>query len=127
VKSVRKVLNEASAHGPDEEGCYAIDFDDGGAAEVFGDDVSEGCMVAVRGITRDLLRFLLDLLKAANWFMEPVMEESVAITSSPERPPTVSDDYQIVVCDSAEELGQLLSGGFRAWKKYRDQVASDEV
>src|SRR5262249_8412198 len=68
VESVRKVLQEASAHGPDEEGCYAIDFDDGGAAEVFGEDLSEGCMLTVRGLTRDLLEFLIGLLKAVNWF-----------------------------------------------------------
>ena len=124
LKAVRKVLKEASAQHP-HEGFYSINFSDGGAAEIFGDDLSEGCMVAVRGITRDLLRFLIDLLKAANWFMSPVMEESIALTSSPERTPSVPDHYQIIVCDSVEGLGQLLAGGFLAWKKYRDQVMGE--
>jgi hypothetical protein len=120
-------LKAASAHRPHEEGCYTIDFDDGGTAEIFGEDLSTGCMVAVRGITQDLVQFLTALLNAANWVMLPVLEEDLAIISSPEKKPEgLSGEAQLVVCNSPNELGKLLSGGFRAWKRYRDQVVGEE-
>ena len=86
-------------------------------------------MVALRGITPGLLQFLIDLLKAGNWSMVPAMEDIVAIVPSLESvKKNVPDDFpKIVVCNSADELGILLSGGFRAWKKYRDHVVGDDA
>src|SRR5262249_48761313 len=82
VKAVRQVLKRVGARGPDEHGCYVVELEDGGAAEVFGDGMESGCMVALRGITPDLTRFLFDLLKAGNWVMLPAMEPAVAVTTS---------------------------------------------
>jgi hypothetical protein len=80
-------------------------------------------MVAVRHIGPDLVQFLLDLLRAGKWVMLPVLEDPVAITASPESLKGLPDDFpQVVVCDSADELGTLLAAGFGAWQQYRNQI-----
>jgi hypothetical protein len=123
LSAVERVLKKAKAKGPDEHGCYVVELGDGGAAEVFGHDLSTGCMVAVRGMTPHLSRFLFNLLQAGNWVMLPAMEEAVAITTSPTSVKGVPADFpRVVVCDSAEELAVLLADGIRAWEQYRDQV-----
>ena len=125
LEAVRELLKRANAPAPDAYGCYFVEFDDGGGAEIFGRDLSKGCMVAVRGITPIFLQFLIDLLKAGNWVMCPAMEDNIAVTCSPECLKGVPDDFpKVVICNSADELGVLLSDGFLAWKKYRDVVSS---
>lgn len=124
VKAVTKVVKKASADDPSEHGCYFVSFKDGGRAEVYGDNLSESCMVANRGqLTADLMEFLFDLLEAGKWAMLPAMEDSVAITCSAQYLTGLPEDFpEVVECRSAQELSVLLSKGFRVWKKYRDQV-----
>ena len=125
VRAVQAVLDKATTRGPDVFGRHVVAFEDGGGAEVFASDLETGCMVALRGITPGLLH-PIDLLKAGNWGMIPAMEDTAAIVPSLESAKGVPDDFlPIVVCDSADELGVLLSGGFGTWKKYRDQVVGD--
>ena len=127
LKAVRQVLKQANADGSDEDACYVVQLGDGGGAEIFGDQLETGCMAALHGMTPDLIQFLFDLLRAGNWVMLPVMEDSVAITTSPESMKGISSDFpRIVVCNSAEELGTLLGNGVQAWEKYRDQVIGAE-
>jgi hypothetical protein len=113
------------ARGPDEFGCYVVEFGDGGGAEVFASDLGDGCMAAVRGLTPDLLGFLFDLLGAADWVMMPAMEGNPAIVSAPGLASAFADSFPEVVCGSPEELGAILSGGYEAWKRYRDQVVGE--
>src|SRR5262249_46615234 len=123
LQAVQAVLKKAKARGPDEHGCYVAEFPDGGGAEVYGDNLEESCMVAVRGITPTLLEFLFDILNAGNWVMLPAMEETVAITGSPNAVKNPPEDLpKVVVVNAVDDLGVLLSKGFGAWKKYRDQV-----
>jgi len=118
LEAVRKVLWQAKAGGPDEQGCYVVQLGDGGGAEVFGDDLATGCMVALRGMTPDLSRFLYNLLKAGNWVMLPAMEDAMAITAAPGAMRGIPDDFpRVVACNSAEELAALLAGGIGAWEK----------
>jgi hypothetical protein len=127
LRAVRQVLKRPAGHGPDVFGCHVVRLADGSQAEVFASDLATGCMVVLRGLTAGLLRFLFDLLKAGNWVMIPVMAEAVAITTSPGSMKGVPEDFpRVVVCNSTEELGTLLAGGFRDWKKYRDQVVGDK-
>lgn len=124
--ALRAVLKKVTARGPDEFGCYVVQFPDGGSAEVFGCELEQHCMVAVRGTTPDLFRFLFDILMAGNWVMLPAMEDAVAITCSPQSVKNLPGDFpRLVVCNSADDLGILLSKGFGAWKKYRDQIVGD--
>ena len=126
VKAVRAVLKRASAEGPDEFGYFVVETADGGGAEVSGDHLSESCMVSIRGLTPGLLTFLMDLLTAGTWVMLPAMEGNIAITTSPDHVKGVPEDFpEVVTCTSAEDLGILLSGGLKAWKKYRDQVVRE--
>jgi hypothetical protein len=83
-------------------------------------------MVALRGITPDVLRLLLDLLRAGNWVMIPAMENTAAIATSPEAFQSVPDGFpDSAICDSIEDLGMFLDRGFQGWKKYRDRVVGD--
>jgi hypothetical protein len=123
--AVRKVFERAKARGPDEFGCYVVEFGDGGEAEVFGSDLGDGCMVALRGLTPDLLGFLFDLLGAADWVMFPAMEGNPAIVSAPGLASAFADSFPEVVCGSPEELGAILSDGYEAWRRYRDQVVGE--
>lgn len=126
LKAVQEVLDKATVHGPNDFGCYIVRAKDGGETEVFASNLGHGCMVALRGITPGILEFLVDLLKVGNWCMVPPMEDNIAIVPSLRAVRSIPDDFpRIVVCDSGEELGALLSGGFCAWKKYRDQVVGD--
>jgi hypothetical protein len=122
LKAVRAVLGSAAA--PYSDGTYVVEFADGGTAEVFGgDDLETGCMAALRGdLTPELLQFLFALLKAADWIMLPAMEGNPAITALPGRAEGFADSFPEVICDSAEELGVVLSGGFEAWQEYRERV-----
>jgi hypothetical protein len=123
VQAVRKVLEKVQAQGPDEHGCYVVELEDGGGAEVFADKLQTGCMVALREITPSLLHFLFDLLKAGNWVMLPAMEGDIAITTAPGSIRGLPEDFpKVVVCNSANEMGVLLTKGVKAWQRYRDQV-----
>jgi hypothetical protein len=123
LEAVRKVLERANANGPDEFGCYVVKLDGGGSAEVIGDDLQTGCMVKLWGMTSALSQFLYDLLKAGNWVMLPVMEDTVAITTSPGSISGIPDDFpKVVVCNSHDDLALLLTKGVRAWENYRDQI-----
>jgi hypothetical protein len=84
---------------------------DGGGAEVFADRLETGCMIALRGLTPDLLRFLFALLRAADWVLLPAMEGSPAIVTSPGLASSFADSHPEVVCKSPEELGTVLSTG----------------
>ena len=80
-------------------------------------------MVALRGITPDLLQFLYDLHKAGNWVMLPTIEDPVAVTTSPKHLKGIPEGFpKIVICNSGEELGLVLTSGVKAWQQYRDQV-----
>ena len=124
LKAVRHVLESATAVGPDEHGSYLVRFADGGVAEIYGgNDPETGCMAALRrGLTPDLLRFLFDLLRAADWIMLPTMKDNPAITAMPGRAASFADSFPEVVCYSAVELGAVLTGGFEEWKRIRDQI-----
>ena len=77
------------------------------------------------GLSPDCLQFLIDLLKAAEWVMLPAMEGNPAIVTSPGLASEFSDSFPEVVCNSPEELGAVLSGGYESWERYRDQVMGE--
>jgi hypothetical protein len=123
LKAVKALFKKVKAKESVDDGFYSIDFRDGGSAEVFTEDLATGCMVALRGITHDVLTFLVGLAQAGNWVMRVPMEEPLEIFPSDEsskaNPPA---SLTRVVCDSPDQLEILLTKGFRAWKHYRDQV-----
>jgi hypothetical protein len=124
VGALRAVLAQANAPDLDEFGCYVVEVADGGGADVYGDDLEKGCMVAVRELTPDIAQFLLDFLNAADWVMRPAMEGNPVITTSHVPVEGPADDSPRVVCTSAKELMVVLSEGVEAWQKYRDRVVA---
>lgn len=122
--AVQALLEQAKSMGPDDHGCYIVEFQDGGGAEVFASNLSGGFMVAVRGgFTTEFLDFLYRLLKVGKLLMCPAMEDAVTIGASESCFNEAPDDIPTrVACHSAEELGVLLTKGFDDWKSYRDHV-----
>jgi hypothetical protein len=125
VRAIQAVSAGVSARGPDEFGCFVVELGDGGGAEVFASDLETGCMVALRELTPDLLRFLYDLLAAANWVLLPAMEGNPAIVKSPGLACGFAENFPEVVCSSPDELEEILSSGFDAWRSYRDRVVGE--
>ncbi len=125
ISAVLAVLARAGATGPDEHGCRLVHVGDGGRAEIFGGDDGDGCMFAIRGagVTSLLAQLLFEVMVAGNWVLMESGEDDVVIAPSLEclmgKPPNFG---QVVVAASGEEVRALLSGGFSAWKKYRDSV-----
>ena len=66
------------------------------------------------GTLAHFLRFLIDLLNAAEWVMFPAMEGNPAIVSTQGMAIEFADSFPEVVCGSPEELGAILSGGYDA-------------
>jgi hypothetical protein len=126
LRAIRAVLLRAGAQEDVESGYSIIRFGDGGEAEFQTTGLEKGCTVTLRGgPSRDCLRFLVDLLNAAEWVMLPAMEGNPAIVSTPGLASGVADGFPKVVCGSPEELDAVLSGGYQAWERYRDQVVGD--
>jgi hypothetical protein len=57
LKAVQDVLRKVTDSGPDQFGCYVVALADGGGAEVFGDNLEKGWMVAVRGLLQTCSSF----------------------------------------------------------------------
>ena len=114
-EAVRSLLTRACRGGPDGHGCWLVEVGDGGSAEVFGQDLGKSCMFAVRGMTPDLVRLMFDILVAGNWVMLPAHEGSGAIAASMDAVRVVPEGFpDVVVCESADALGALLTGGVEA-------------
>ena len=57
--------------------------------------------------------------------MLPAMEGNPAIVTSPGLASELADEFPEVVCGSPEDLGAILSGGYDAWRRYRNQVVGE--
>jgi hypothetical protein len=129
--AVRKLLKAGGAAKPDEFGCYAVEFKDGGSAEVFASELAgteqcDGLMVSLHGLTPMVVGFLYELCRAGNMSATPVMEEEVVVVASEAQRVRVQGRWPAaVVVGSAAELGRLLTDGVAAWQAYRDQVVGE--
>ena len=129
--AVRKLLKSGGAAKPDEFGCYAVEFKDGGSAEVFaselaGSEQCDGLMVSLHGLTPAVVRFLFELCRAGNMSATPIMEDEVVVVVSEAQRLRVQGRWpEAIVAGSPEELSRLLSGGVTAWQAYRDQVVGE--
>jgi len=68
-------VSTAGAKGPDDHGCFDLNFNDGGSADLFAHNLETSCMVAVYRHSPKLTNFLFELLCAGNWVMLPVTEK----------------------------------------------------
>jgi hypothetical protein len=119
--AVRKLLKAAGAAKPDEFGCYAVEFKDGGSADVFaselaGSEQCDGLMVSLHGLTPAVVVFLYELCRAGNMAATPIMEDEVVVVATEELRRRVQGRWPAaVVVGSPEEFARLLSGGVAAW------------
>ncbi|QDT73652.1 hypothetical protein [Lacipirellula limnantheis] len=129
--AVRELLKSAGAAKPDDFGSYAVEFKDGGSAEVFASELGsseqcDGLMASVHGVTPELVKFLWDLCRAGNMSATPIMEDEVVVVVCEEQRARVQGRWpSAVVIGSPDELSRLISGGVAAWQAYRDQVVGE--
>ena len=129
--ALKEILASAGAPIPDEFGCYLPQLSDGSSAEVFFSELEEGeefdgGMIALRGLSLELARFMYSLASAGNLAMLPAMEEAVPIVTSTDNAQRVASRWpEAVVVKTPEELHMLLTKGFDAWKQFRDRVVGD--
>jgi len=127
IRDLFQRAGAAEAEGDDGDECYVLQLPDGGGAEVFSSGLETGCNVSVRELSSDIVKFLFDLLHAANWVMTPVMENPPLVTASLEAfQPQPEDMSDVVVCESAEELGVLLAKGFSEAQSFEEQFDDEE-
>ncbi len=122
IESVQRVLKNADSVGPDDNGYWFVETENG-TAEIACDDLENGCVVTLRGLSPTIEKFLFDLLNAAEWVMLPATEAFFSITTSPKYVKQLPNNLPTpVLCQSPKELEFLLNDGVQAWKKYRDHV-----
>jgi len=124
VRAVRELLAAHGASEPNELGCYVVAFRDGSRTGVFGKDLERSCMVALRHLSDDSVKFVYDLLVAGDWIAvlasgdEPcVLAPSAACVAN-----VPDDSARALVVASPREMRAALSGEFEAWRAYRDKV-----
>jgi hypothetical protein len=72
-------------------------------------------MFALRGVTPALVRLMFDILVAGNWVILPALEGSGAIAATMDAIRGVPEGFpDIVICETADALGALLTGGVEA-------------
>jgi hypothetical protein len=133
---VRRVLMTRQHSGPDTYGFYRVRFADDDEVEFSAKGLDGaasfgGCAFHVRRLSPHLFAFLWDIAKAGELVLLPAMKDSIAILSSPDQKQhlpaeLINHSWTIVVCESAEELQALLTGGFNSWRKYLDQAIKHE-
>jgi hypothetical protein len=103
-----------------------VEFPDGGRAEVskYGIGQLECVSVRIGSLTPELSRFLIDLLKAANWMLMIDSSSTLVVASEKLAKDLPKDLGTVVVCDSPDKLGALLSPGFEKWNTIRNEIAN---
>ncbi len=131
-EAVLAVLKTEKFKGPDNYGFYLVEFADGNQVELNAQGLDgscgfTGCCFHIRGMSSNLVRFIFEVAKAGDMVMLPAMQDFVPILSAPgqedELPKKLAGNkLPPVRCGSPEELCSLLSGGYKGWQKYRDQI-----
>ena len=125
VSAVRDALERAGARGPDDDGTYVAMFADGANAEIFADNLANGCMFAIRGagVTPSLARLLFEVMVAGNWVLTGTGEENLVLAPTLECVKGAPNDFpRVVVARSAREVQLALASGFEGFRHYRDQI-----
>ena len=136
-QKVRAVLEATRFKGPDDFGFYLVEFPDGTHVEFSAEGLDgsaefNSCAFHIRGLSRDLAKFILEIAQAADMVILPAMEDSVPILSAAKQrrtlpPDLVKSSPPAVVCKSPSELEALLSRGYAGWEKYRNQVTKKKT
>lgn len=129
--ALKKILASVGAPSPDEHGCYVPQLSDGSTAEVYfgglvDDPEFSGGMIALRGSSIELSRFMYSLADSGNLAILPAMEGDFTIVTSTANAQRVASRWpEATVVDSFDQLHVILTKGLEGWKQYRDQVVGD--
>jgi hypothetical protein len=118
VAALLKLLTGVCPKGPDQNACYAVEFDDGGFARVDASNLTGGCKVSLRSLTPDVCRFLHSFLQAGGWVMLPMTDPKIAITSNEDPETCIADGCARIVCATCDDLSIVLVVGLDAWQNY---------
>jgi len=121
LAAVRQLLENYRENESQDPDFYAIRCADGGTADVYASDLKMRCMIALRGYTRGIGDFLMELLKAGNWVMVPNGPPAVAASKAAFKS-VPANFLPTVVCESSDELGRIINQRFPAWRDYRDHI-----
>ena len=96
-----------------------------------GSEPFRGPMISLRGYTEATASFLYDLAKSGDMTILNTGDPVVLLTDPGQReqlPPELRDDHRdkMVVVDSAASLHAALTGGYEAWREYRDHVVKGQ-
>jgi hypothetical protein len=114
---------------------YQIGTEDGVTVEFYAsglddpDKPFEGGNLEVRGFSTEFCRLVLDLARAGPFTIGHDGDTDAVILVGEEQradlPADLIDHPEIMVCTSPEALEAALSGGFEAWRTYRDRVCGN--
>ena len=127
-QSLKTILAAAGAKDPNENGCYLPQLPDGSRAEAYFGGLADdphfsGGMIALRGLSIELTRFMWALADSGNLVILPAMEGNSKIVTSTINARRVATRWpNATVAQSPDELHLILAKGCDGWKHYRDQV-----
>ena len=127
------LLSPGIVRDSDEHGHF-LTFEDGSTVALFAAHglVDAGDFTGGLFSLHDFSPFVLDFIYrfaiAADCVMFPAMKENVAILPKPELadhlPVEILSEWPSASVSSGAELGSILSGGYEAWRSYRDRIIS---
>jgi hypothetical protein len=111
------------------EDYYDIRFPDGSHVECSATGLSgpgnfDSCVFYIRGMSDAIVSLAFEIARTAGCVMIPTMENNPCIMVDTNQRTELPSNFNlpIVECQSAEQLGRLLGGGYKNWSRDRDQV-----
>jgi hypothetical protein len=135
ASAARKVLDRLPYTHEAQSNHYDIRFPDGSHVELssgglHNEEKFDGAMFILRAgsLSPTVMQLIYDFALAGRLAVFPAMDPPLVLLPLSEMlndlPPDVLQDIRPINFSSGQELGILLSRGFRAWEQYRDQVIS---
>ena len=134
ASAARSVLERYRFKKSPEFDAYDLDFDDGSHLEMYtgGLDDSgkkfDGAMFALRGFGAMIGTFIFEFSRAAGSAIFPAMEPACVLLPRDDLavhlPASVTEKFKQIPVANGEELLAALSGGYDAWRVYRDHIIS---
>jgi hypothetical protein len=126
---VLRVLEAQQFVEPHNDENFDVRFPDGTHIEFSAQGLKsskkfDGCSFAIRRMSKSGIKFMFDVAKAGNMVMFPAMQGNPCIIVDRVQQLHLPHDlnFEIVACMSAEELEQLLSGGYQLWRNYLEGI-----
>lgn len=120
VEAVHAVLRRAAGQGPDANGTYHIQLEDGLTVRFFASALPYGCVLAIDGTTTplSLAKLIFDLLAAGDWVVRKIATGGESIARSMDSVKGTRGDFgPTVVVESIDDLQFILAHGLVAFQQ----------